>query len=97
MGLFDCKASKAKDSEIAHLLVELTRVHEHLDKTNARLVEITAPGANVRAVPPPRTSRVELQELIAQKEKAKGLRQDPPVPTLPGYERPEPADRYEVT
>lgn len=98
MGLFGCRACKAKDSEIAHLLVELTQVHAHLEKTVARLTELTAPGANARAVPPERKVRVELQDIVEKKEREKAIRERGPVEdNFPGYERPEPRDRYEVS
>jgi hypothetical protein len=90
MRIFGCRACEAKESEIAHLLVELTQVHKHLENAQARLCELTVPGSNQRAVPPPRVLK---PAIVAE---MRGKRPEAPE-NFPGYERPEPADRFEVT
>lgn len=103
MTLFGCRACRAKDAEIAHLLAELTQVHNHLERANARLCELAAPGSNARvmAVDPEATEkrRTAMQEAIERKESLISRRQAaaPTEENFPGYERPEPRDRYEVS
>jgi hypothetical protein len=96
MRLFGCRTCeeirKAKDQEILHLLAELTQVHKHLESTNARLCEIASPGSNLRAVPPPRPTKPA--QVIPKKESTHSTLDGA---NFPGYERPEPADRFEVS
>jgi hypothetical protein len=109
MKLFGCRGCEAKDSEIAHLLLEVSRLHEHLDKAQARVLELAQPGSNARAValrgpslvrptPPPLTAAQVIEEKEKRKrEAAMGTAEGD---NFPGYERPrsrpEPPDRYEV-
>jgi hypothetical protein len=101
MKLFGCRGCEAKDSEIAHLLLEVSRLHEHLDKAQARVLELAQPGSNARAVAlrgpslvRPQAPPLTAAQVVEQKEKRATTMAE--GDNFPGYERPEPRDRYEV-
>lgn len=84
MGLFDCRGCKAKDSEIAHLIAQLDKLSEMVERSQKRVTELAEPGITNRLLGP---------------SAARGSSPRPPVrlvPGFPGYapERAKPA--YEV-
>jgi len=49
--MFECRACKAKDEEIAHLQANVKDLLEMLDKAQARVMELAEPGVNRRMAP----------------------------------------------
>lgn len=72
--MFWCRACKAKDEEIHHLLALLHEANERAEKATARLTEAAAPGVNARIAPPVR------RQMTAPPAR-------PVVGGFPGYER----------
>ena len=79
MSLFDCRACKAKDSEILHLMGQLDKLNAMVEKANARVAELAEPGISMRLAGAAR---------VGEPARARPATR-PLVPTFPGY----PAER----
>lgn len=80
MGLFSCRACQAKDEEIKHLLAQLDRLQELLDRQTKQLCELVQPGTAYRIEKAARGPRP-----VEPKADA-AVRGQQPV-YFPGYER----------
>jgi len=79
MGLFECRGCKAKDQEIAHLIVQLDKLAAMVEKSQARVAELAEPGISLRLAGAERAgSRAPAPPRIVGR---------PLVPSFPGYGR----------